>query len=94
MQKRNKVLSGLMIVGLLMVSQSSYASIGEMFNQYVGNEFANANSFYIILAVVSAGVLGSVFQKTFNREEKKSHSKVRVIHHYNNRPRHIIKKTA
>ena len=65
-----------------------------MFNQYIGSEFANANSFYIILAVVIAGVLGSVFQRIFNREEKKSVARVRVTHNYNNRPRPIIKKTA
>ncbi len=83
-----------MITGLLMVSQSSYASIGKMFNQYIGSEFTDASGFYIILGVISAGVIGSILQHYFNREEKKPVSRVRVKHHYHQRHRHIIRKTA
>lgn len=93
MEKRKKVLSGLMLLGLVMMSQSTYASIGEKFNQYIGSEFANTSGLYIIFGVIGAGIIGKICQNYFMTEEKPV-SKVKVSHHRYHRPRPVIKKTA
>jgi hypothetical protein len=89
--KENKMLSGLIILGLVMVSQNSYAGLGNKFDQYVGNDAGSVNGLYILLAVIAVGVIGKVCQNYFTTEEHKPVSRVRINHH---RPRHIIKKTS
>jgi len=91
--RKNKVLSGLTLVALIMVSQKSFAGLGSKFEQYTGSESAYANGFYIILAVIGVGVIGKVCQHYFMTEEHKPASRVRVSHHTHHRAKHIIKKT-
>lgn len=94
MEKRKKMLSGLMLLGLIMLSQSSYANLSDKFNKYIGSEFANTSGLYIIFGVIGAGIIGKIIQSYFIREEEKPVSKVRVSHHRYHRPRPVIKKTA
>jgi len=93
-KRKNKVLSGLMLLSLVMVSQKSYASLGDTFNQYIGSEFANASGFYIILGVIGAGVIGKICQHYFLVEEEKPVMKAKIRAHRHHRPRNIVKKTS
>lgn len=91
---KKRMLSGLMILGLVMVSEVACASLSEKFSEYVDSDGENANSLFIILGVIAAGVIGKVFQHYFITEEKKPVAKARINSQYHQRPRHIIKKTA
>ena len=92
--RKNKVLSGLLLMGLVMVSQMSYAGLGAKFSQFLGNESAYTSSFYIILSVFGVGVIGKICQHLFLTEEHhQPASKVRVSHHRHHRVR-VIKKTS
>ncbi len=93
-KRKNKVLSGLMLLGLVMVSQKSYASLSDKFNQYIGSEFANASGFYIILGVIGAGVIGKICQHYFLIDEQKPVMKAKIRAHRHQRPRNVIKKTS
>jgi len=91
---KRKMLQGLMILGLVMVSEETYASLSDKFSEYAASDVESANSLYIILGVIAAGIIGKIVQHYFMAEEKKPVTKVRVSNHYNQRQRHIIKKTA
>lgn len=94
-KRKNKVLSAILMFGL--ISQSSYAGIGDSFNKYIGSEFSNASGFYIILGVIAAGVVGKICQRYFMVEEEKPVSKVKISQHSHqrhHRHRNIIKKTS
>jgi hypothetical protein len=90
--RKNKILSSLILMSLVMVSQMSYAGLSEKFNQYLGNESAYTSSFYIILGVIGVGVIGKICQYLFMNEEDKPVSRVKVSHYRHHHPR-IIKKT-
>jgi hypothetical protein len=97
MKKRKvRIVTGLMLGSLILMNHSSYAGLGDKFNQYIGGEFTNLNGFYIILAVISIGVIGKLYQHFFVEEEKPT-SKVKINHHSHlrhHRPRPMIKKTS
>lgn len=95
--RNNRGLSGLAVLGLILISQKSYAGLGEKFNQYVGSDFSNASGFYIILGVIGAGIVGKICQYYFMREEEKPISKIKIAnhaHHRQHRHRSVIKKTS
>jgi len=92
--RKKKVLSGIMLMALVMVSQKSYAGLGDKFYQYTGSESAYANGFYIILSVIAVGVIGKICQHYFMSEEDKTASAVKINNHRHHRPKHIIKKTS
>jgi hypothetical protein len=96
-KRKNKVLSGLMILGLVMSSLQSYAGVGEKFNKFIGSEFTNISGLYIILGVIAAGIIGKVLHHFFIKEEEKAPSNVKIgqhVHHRHHRPRSIVKKTS
>lgn len=91
--RKNKIISGLVLIGLVVVSHKSFAGLGNKLEQYIGDTSAYANGFYIIMAVIGVGVIGKICQHLFMTEEEQPVSKVRVSHHRHHRTR-IIKKTS
>ncbi len=91
---KKRMLQGLMILGLVMLSEVTYANLSDKFSEYVDSDIESANSLYIIVGVIAAGVIGKICQHYFMGEETKPVSKARVNSQYNQRQRHIIKKTA
>lgn len=98
MEKRNnKVLSGLILAGLVMCGHMSYAGVGEKFNKFIGSEFTNISGLYIILGVIAAGIIGKVLHHFFIKDEERTPSNVKIsphVHHRHHRQRPIIKKTS
>ena len=98
MKKSNKRgLSGLVLAGLMITSQAGYAGLGEKFNKYIGSEFTNVSGFYIILGVISVGIIGKLCQIFFIHEEDKPAVKVKLSqhsHHRHHKAKPMIKKTS
>ncbi|MBK6522546.1 MAG: hypothetical protein KBG47_10705 [Bacteroidia bacterium] len=97
--RRNGVTSGLTLLGLLMLSNSSFASLSDKFTQYVGDA-SNLASLYIIAGVIAVGVIGKLIQNHMMREEARSTSNVKMSslnnhnHQRHHRPRAVVKKTS
>ncbi len=97
--RRNGVKSGLTLLGLLMLSNSSFASLSNKFTQYVGDA-SNLASLYIIAGVIAVGVIGKLIQSHLMREEARSTSNVKMSslnnhnHQRHHRPRAVVKKTS
>jgi len=98
--RRNGVRAGLSLLGLLMLSNTSFASIGDKFNQYVGDSASSLASLYIIAGVIAVGVIGKLIQNHLMREETRSSTNVKMSslnnhnHHRHHRPRAVVKKTS
>lgn len=98
--RRNGVTSGLTLLGLLMLSNTSFASLSDKFTQYVGDSASSLASLYIIAGVVAVGVIGKLIQSRFMREEERSTPNVKMSsinnhnHHRHHRPRAVVKKTS
>jgi hypothetical protein len=98
--RRNGVKMGLTLLGLLMLSNTTYAGISDKFNQYVGGDASNLASLYIIAGVVIVGVVGKLVQKHLLREEGRNTSNVKMSslnnhnHHRHHRQRAVVKKTS
>ncbi|MFO0355854.1 MAG: hypothetical protein ACK50A_02795 [Sphingobacteriaceae bacterium] len=84
-------LAGILLMSLLMISQNSYAGVGNLFTKFINDDANSINGVYIILGVLFAGLVAKVLQLLFLREEKPIHRiKVEHIHHR----QRIIKKTS
>ncbi len=98
--RRNGVTSGLTLLGLLMLSNTSFASLTNKFTQYVGGDASNLASLYIIAGVVAVGVIGKLIQNHMMREEARNTSNVKMssLNNHNHqrpyRPRAVVKKTS
>lgn len=98
--RRNGVKTGLSLLGLLMLSNSSFASLSHKFTKYVGGDASNLASLYIIAGVIVVGVVGKLIQNHFMREEARNTSNVKINdvsnhnYHRHHRPRPVVKKTS
>lgn len=97
--KKNGVASGLMLVGSLLLSNTSFASLNNKFAQYVGDSSSNLTSIYIIAGVISVGIIGKLVQHYFMKEEEKTSPNVKISHHAHHRHhgrhhRAVVKKTS
>lgn len=94
---KNKLLTGTLLVGLLLISNTGKAGLGDKFNKYIGSEFTNMSGFYIILGVLGVGIVGKLFHYFFMREDNEKVSNVKISHtshHRHHRPRPLVKKTS
>jgi hypothetical protein len=98
--KRNGVSAGLMIIGLSLLSNNSFAGLNDKFKEYVGDGSSNFASLYIIAGVVVVGIIGKLVQHYLMKEEERTSSNVKISHHsHHNHHRHsrhraIVKKTS
>ena len=98
--RRNGVTTGLTLLGLLMLSNTSFASLSDKFTQYVGADASSLASLYIIAGVIAVGVIGKLIQSHIMREEARSVSNVKMSslnnhnHQRHHRPRGVVKKTS
>ena len=96
----NGVKTGLTLLGLLMLSNTSFASLSDKFTEYVGGDASNLASLYIIVGVIAVGLLGKLVQHYFMRQEVRTSSNVKMSslnnhnHQRHHRPRGVVKKTS
>lgn len=84
-------LAGILFIGLLMISQNSYASVGNLFTKFIDDDANSINGVYIILGVLLAGVIAKFLHLLFVKEEKPiQRMRIEHIHHR----QRIIKKTS
>lgn len=98
--KTNGVSAGLIIVGLTLLSNNSFAGLSTKFKEYVGDGSSNFASLYIIVGVITVGIIGKLVQHYLMKEEAKTSSNVKISNHsHHNQHRHnrhrvVIKKTS
>lgn len=98
--KRKGVSAGLLMGGLILLSNNSFAGLGDKFREYVGEGSSNFASLYIIVGVAAVGIIGKLIQHYLNKEEAKSSSNVKISahshhnHYRHNKHRAIVKKTS
>jgi hypothetical protein len=98
--KKNGVSAGLLLVGLSLLSNDSFAGLNDKFKEYVGDGSTNFASLYIIAGVVAVGIIGKLVQHYLMKEEVRTSSNVKISHHsHHNHHRHhrhraVVKKTS
>lgn len=84
-------LAGILFIGLLMISQNSYAGVGNLFTKFIDDDANSINGVYIILGVLLAGLVAKFLHVLFVKEEKPiQRMRIEHIHHR----QRIIKKTS
>ncbi len=98
--KKSGVSAGLLFVGLILLSNNSFAGLGNKFKEYVGDGTSNFASLYIIAGVVAVGIIGKLVQHYLMKEDVKTSPNVKISphshhnHHRHNRHRAVLKKTS
>jgi hypothetical protein len=98
--KKNGVSAGLLLVGLSLLSNDSFAGLNDKFKEYVGDGSTNFASLYIIAGVVAVGIIGKLVQHYLMKEDVRTSSNVKISHHsHHNHHRHhrhraVVKKTS
>jgi hypothetical protein len=95
--KTDKFIAGTILTGLMLWSNTGYASLGDKFNKYIGNDGTHLSSIYILLGVIGVGIIGKVLHHYFMREEERKVTNVKITpnaHHRHHRPRPVVKKTS
>lgn len=95
--KTNKFIAGTILTGLMLLSNTGYASLSDKFNKYIGNDGTHLSSIYILLGVIGVGIIGKVLHHYFMREEERKVTNVKITpnaHHRHHRPRPVVKKTS
>jgi fucose permease len=87
------------LIGLLLITVSAQAGIGESFQEFAGSSFSNFQGLYIIAGIVIASLVLYIVLNHFNKEEdeKSHHHASGHAHHRRHRHVHhvhkVIKKT-
>lgn len=97
--KKNGVSTGLMLVGLLVISNNSFASLSSKLKEYAGESSSNLSSLYIIAGVIAVGVIGKIIQNYFMKEGERTSPNVKISGHSQHRHNHrhhraVVKKTS